>query len=106
MVAAKEQDSEDDDQVLVAFVVLKDEFEDRDTPITEDLGRCLRSYLPQAVVPRLVVVGALPHLPSGKVDRQSLLKLYRRRMSHRGSRDNILILRVKSSRLCDVLGVL
>ncbi|XP_064077353.1 beta-alanyl-bioamine nonribosomal peptide synthetase ebony-like [Macrobrachium nipponense] len=93
VLAATEQDTEDEDHVLVAFVVLKPEFEERDTPITEDLLRCLRSYLPEVMVPRVVVLDTLPHLPSGKVDRQSLLKIYRKRMSHRSSKDNILILR-------------
>ncbi|ROT84211.1 AMP dependent ligase [Penaeus vannamei] len=93
VLAATEQDSEDEDPVLVAYVVLKKEFEDRDTPITEDLLRCLRTFLPQVMVPRLVVVDSLPHLPSGKVDRQGLLQMYRRRMSYRNSKDNILILR-------------
>lgn len=83
--------------MLVAYVVLKKEFEDRDTPITEDLLRCLRTFLPQVMVPRLVVVDSLPHLPSGKVDRQGLLQMYRRRMSYRNSKDNILILRVSLS---------
>lgn len=81
----------------MAYVVLKKEFEDRDTPITEDLLRCLRTFLPQVMVPRLVVVDSLPHLPSGKVDRQGLLQMYRRRMSYRNSKDNILILRVSLS---------
>ncbi|XP_045106060.1 uncharacterized protein LOC123501339 [Portunus trituberculatus] len=84
----------EEDQVLVAFVVLKAEYSDQDTATTEDLTRCLRLYLPQAVVPRVVVLDALPHLPSGKVDRQALLRIYRRRViQHRGSQDGYLILR-------------
>ncbi|KAK8754591.1 hypothetical protein OTU49_016795, partial [Cherax quadricarinatus] len=104
--------TEDEEQVLAAFVVLKEEFEEQEKWVTEDLRRCLRSYLPRVAVPRLLVLDAVPHLPSGKVDRRGLLDLYRRRMVHRTSSDDVLILRKEEpieSRvlriICGALGV-
>ncbi|XP_045592586.1 beta-alanyl-bioamine nonribosomal peptide synthetase ebony [Procambarus clarkii] len=113
VVAAKDRQGEDEEEVLAAFVVLKEEFEDRDRWVTEDLGRCLRGYLPRGLVPRLLVVDALPHLPSGKIDRQALLALYHKRMvQRRTSTDDVLILRKEEpieSRvlriICGALGV-
>lgn len=54
---------------LVACVVLRA----GSTATESAISPCARTLLPEAVLPEVVVVGALPRLPSGKVDRVQLL---------------------------------
>jgi acyl-CoA synthetase (AMP-forming)/AMP-acid ligase II/acyl carrier protein len=57
---------------LIAFVA----FTGREVPTTSDVRRFLRRWLPDQMIPGLVMeIEELPHLPSGKIDRGALRAL-------------------------------
>lgn len=60
------------DQALVTFVVLKPNVQKIAMAVEKDL----QSRLPSYMIPQIIIIEEFPHLPSGKVDRQSLLKMY------------------------------
>jgi amino acid adenylation domain-containing protein len=68
---------------LVAFVA----FAGPDVPTTSDLRRFLRGWLPDAMIPGLVLeTEELPRLPSGKIDRGALRALAETSLRPRGPR--------------------
>jgi len=68
---------------LVAFVA----FAGPDVPTTSDLRRFLRGWLPDAMIPGLVLeTEELPRLPSGKIDRGALRAMAETSLRPRGPR--------------------
>ena len=60
------------DQAVVCFVVLNSPNEKKPLEIEKDL----RQDLTLQMVPQVLLLDCFPHLTNGKVDRQSLLKIY------------------------------
>lgn len=61
------------DQALLSFVTLSD-----DAPLQQDaqLESALKSKLADYMVPQVIIIDTVPLLVNGKIDRQSLLKMY------------------------------
>jgi AMP-binding enzyme C-terminal domain/Phosphopantetheine attachment site len=60
------------DQALVAFIVTKHAI----TKTPYEIERDLKSRLTPYMIPQVFVIKEFPYMPNGKIDRQTLLKMY------------------------------
>lgn len=64
------------DQSILAFVVLKKGISGSPIQQGKEIENVLRTKLRDFEIPHVLVVGTIPLLPNGKIDRQTLLKVY------------------------------
>lgn len=64
------------DQALLAFVVNEKVFGKTIVKTDSQVENDLKDKLPEYMLPQVIVLEEFPYLPNGKVDRQTLLKIY------------------------------
>lgn len=88
-IAVVVHQSDQINQTMVAFVTLKKLSQSAYKITEEEIREDLLGNLPQHMIPQILILDKFPYLNTGKVDRQSLHKIFREKVKNERKRFNL-----------------